>query len=63
MDCILSVCLYCIQTKFLRAGIVLDSELERAYNKAPCRILLASILKSRDRVTVLKQKISANFDF
>ena len=36
---------------------------ERAYKKAPSSTLLASILKSRVRVTVMKEKSSANFAF
>ena len=36
---------------------------ERAYKKAPSSTLLASILKSRVRVTVVKEKSSANFAF
>ena len=34
---------------------------ERAYKKALSSTLLASILKSRVRVTVVKEKSSANF--
>ena len=36
---------------------------ERAYKKAPSSTLLASILKSCVRVTVVKEKSSANFAF
>ena len=45
------------------SNVLLHLNTERAYKKAPSSTLLASILKSRVRVTVVKEKSSANFAF
>ena len=42
---------------------VVELNMERAYKKASSSTLLASILKSRVRVTVMKEKCFANFAF
>ena len=57
---------YLLTFNFIYLGTDKTSELlntERAYKKAPSSTLLASILKSRVRVTVMKEKSSANFAF
>ena len=47
--------------KQIKKDAILNTE--RAYKKAPSSTLLASILKSRVRVTVVKERSSANFSF